>query len=88
MIPLGETLNTCFELSSYFKDNEINAEVNYSERSFKAKLKDANRREIPFILIVGEEEVKNETFNIKNMQTGEQISCNKEQCIEILKKSR
>jgi histidyl-tRNA synthetase len=81
IIPLGETLNHCFELCAYFKDNGINCEVNYSERSFKAKLKDANKREIPFVLIVGENEVASGAYNLKNMQTGEQFTLSKEKCL-------
>ena len=81
IIPLGETLNSCFELCAYFKENGINCEVNYSERSFKAKLKEANKREIPFVLIVGENEVEKKEYNLKNMQTGEQFTLSKEKCL-------
>lgn len=84
IIPLGNTLHDCLELSSFFKNEGIRCEVNYSERSFKAKLKEANKREIPFILIVGEDEVANKKYNLKNMTTGEQVTLSKEECLKIL----
>jgi histidyl-tRNA synthetase len=33
----------------------------------------ANKLKVPFVIIIGEEEIKNNTVTIKNMETGEQI---------------
>ena len=83
LIPLGETMNECINLASYFQKN-INCEVNYDSRSFKAKMKEANKRQIPFIIIVGEDEVKNKIYSLKNMKTGEQVSLSKEDCLKVI----
>ncbi len=88
IIPLGDTLNKCFELCAFFKEAGIRCEVNYSERSFKAKLKEANKKEIPFILIVGEDEVAKAQFNLKNMTTGEQFTLSKEECLKKINATR
>lgn len=85
ILPLGDTLSECFKLCAFFKEQDIYCEVNYSERSFKAKLKEANKKEIPFVLIVGEEEVKHETYNLKNMKTGEQFTLSKEEILKSVK---
>ena len=86
IIPLDNTLEECFSLCTQFKENGVYAEVNYSERSFKAKMKDANKREIPFVMIVGEKEVDSKIYSLKNMATSEQkqLSFN-ESLSEILK---
>ena len=78
IIPLGETMEECLKLLSYFQ-NDITCEVNYDNRSFKSKMKEANKKQIPFVLIVGEDEVKSKTYSLKNMTTGEQFKLSKEE---------
>ncbi len=85
IIPMGQTLNECIKLQAYFKE-QIVCELNYDERSFKSKMKEANKRQIPFILIVGENEVESGLYSLKNMQTGEQFNLTKEECLNIIKK--
>lgn len=83
IIPLGETLEDCIKLQAYFS-REINCQVNYSTRSFKSKMKEANKKGVPYIMIVGEDEVKNGVYALKNMETGEQLTLSKEDCLNKL----
>ncbi len=82
IIPLGETINECLSLSTYFRQNKIRCEVNYDNRSFKSKLKDANRKGIPFVMIVGENEVASKIYTLKNMYEGIQENLTKEDCLD------
>ncbi len=85
ILPLGDTLKECLTLQNYFQA-KINCDVSYDERSFKAKLKEAGKKEIPYVLIVGENEVASGLLSLKNMQTGEQFNLTKEECLnKILK---
>lgn len=84
IIPLGDTLGECIKLQKYFS-SEINCMVNYSERSFKSKMKEANKKAVPYIIVVGEDEVKSGKFALKNMTTGMQESLTKEECLEKLR---
>ena len=45
----------------------------------------ANKIGVPYLIIIGEEEVQNNTFTIKNMQTGEQSTLNLAEIINHLK---
>ena len=47
-------------------------ETNIQERSFNAQLKYANKLNADFVIIIGEDEIKNNECSIKNMRTGEQ----------------
>ena len=49
-------------------------------------MKYADKWRIPYVLIVGEEEVKNQKFSLKDMNTGEQKELSIEEIIEVLKK--
>ena len=81
IIPLGDYTKNCVELCSFFRDNSIKAEVAYDNKSFKNKMKEANRREVPFVLIVGENEVNTRLYALKNMTSGEQCNLSKEDCL-------
>lgn len=83
IIPLGETILHCLELQTYF-NQRIVCDVNYDTRSFKAKMREANKREIPYIIVVGEDEMNNLKYNLKNMETGEQQLLNKEEILKYL----
>ena len=86
IIPLGDTLQCSLALASKFRQNDIATEVFYDNRSFKAKLKEAGRREIPFVIIVGEDEVKEGKYTLKNMFKSTQEKLSLENCIETIKK--
>lgn len=85
IIPLGETINTCISISTELIKNNINAEVAFEQRSFKNKLKEANKRQIENILIVGEDEVNSKKYTLKNMSTGTQESLGLDDIINKLR---
>ena len=43
----------------------------------------ANKRGIPYVIIVGSDEIKNNNFTVKNMKSGEQKLCNLEELLKI-----
>lgn len=87
IIPLGETVAHSFELASFFKKNQIKCEVNYDARSFKAKMRDANKKQIPFVMIVGEDEMRSQKYSLKNMRTSDQISESIDTCLQYIQQS-
>lgn len=54
------------------REKGINAELYPDDAKMKKQMNYANKRDIPFVVIVGEEEMKNNLFALKNMKTGEQ----------------
>lgn len=48
-------------------------------------MKYANKLGIPYVAVIGEDEIKNNTISLKNMNTGEQEILSIEQAIEKLK---
>lgn len=68
-----ETLNYGLSLMTELRENGIKADVLNEEKSFKAKMKEANRKQIPFVIICGEDELKSNTYTLKNMETSTQV---------------
>jgi histidyl-tRNA synthetase len=61
----------------------IKSELYPEDAKMKKQLNYANKRDIPFVVMVGETELKNNNFTLKNMQTGEQQECSLEELIKI-----
>ena len=64
----------------------ISAELYPDSAKMKKQMNYANDRQIPYVAIVGADEVQNGTIALKNMVTGEQLSLTVEQVIEQLGK--
>lgn len=84
IIPLGNTMTECLSLKNYFSNYFI-TEVSFDDRSFKSKMKDANKQEIPYVLIVGEDEVKSKLYSLKDMKNSTQYNFSKEECVKFIK---
>ncbi len=58
--------------------------IEYKERSLKNQMNRANKLEASWVLIVGEDEVKKGTYQLKNMKTGEQVEGDEENILRII----
>ena len=87
IIPLGDNniIKHCLELSNYFKSQNISCEVNYDSRSFKSKLREADKKKITYILVVGENEMATKTYSLKDMVKGTNFNKSKEDCVNTIK---
>lgn len=85
IIPLNNNaLNHCFNLSKTLIKSGVSNEVLYFEKPFKNKLNYANKKQIPFIVVVGEDEIQSNLYSLKNMETGESIKTDCRGMIELL----
>ncbi|TYA56045.1 histidine--tRNA ligase [Formosa maritima] len=53
--------------------NGVNAELYPDAAKMKKQMNHANKRNIPFIVLVGEKEMETESYTLKNMVSGEQV---------------
>jgi histidyl-tRNA synthetase len=63
----------------------INAELYPDAAKMKKQMNHANKRNIPFVVLVGEEEIKSDNYTLKNMISGEQSKVSLEALINLLK---
>jgi histidyl-tRNA synthetase len=61
-----------FELLQQLRQNGIRSELYHETAKFDKQFKYAEKKNIPFIIIIGEKELKENTCNIKNLATGDQ----------------
>ncbi len=60
----------------------FSTEIDLKGRSIGDQLSYANRLSIPFVVLIGEEEIKSNKISLKNMDTGEQQKMNLDKAIE------
>lgn len=87
IIPLGDTVKDCIALQNEFS-KIVNCQVNYADRSFKSKMKEANKKGVPYIIVVGENEVSTGIYSLKNMSTGDQQQLSKEEIANFFKNQK
>lgn len=63
----------------------IRAELDHMDRSVKAQFKYADKTGVKYVAVVGEDELKNKTVNIKNMSDGTQETVNISEVYSYLK---
>ena len=70
VIPMLEDMETPIEIASKLRTKGINTEVYLNDKKLKSKMKYADKLQIPYAIVVGEDEVKSGVVKVKNMQTG------------------
>ena len=86
IVSMTENEGKMLEIGTKLRKAGINTDMYLEYKKIKSKFKYADRLEIPYVAIIGEDEEKNGTLSLKNMQTGEQKELTVDEAIEILKK--
>lgn len=63
--------------------NKISAELYPDAAKMKKQMNYANKRNVPFVVLVGSKERKAKQFTLKNMETGEQNTVNFEELLKM-----
>lgn len=84
VVSMTEEPNRALEVGATFRNAGINTDVYIEDKKIKAKFKYADKLQIPYVAIIGENEEKNGTVSLKNMESGEQEEVSIEKAIEKL----
>ena len=60
------------KVANKFRNKGKNVQIYYEDKKIKNKFKYADKLQIPYTIVIGEDEEKLNTYTIKNMITGEQ----------------
>ena len=72
IIPMVEDLTVPIKVANILRNNGINTEIYLNNKKLKAKFKYADKLEIPYVIVIGEDEIEKQVVKLKNMQTGEE----------------
>lgn len=75
----------CLPIIKALRDNGINAEIYPDASKMKKQMTYADKKGIPYVALVGENEMKAGVVSLKNMTSGEQENFTPEELIQKLK---
>lgn len=85
VIPVTENeLPTAFALSETLRFLNINTEIDYTSKTIKSNLKQAEKLGAKFAIIIGENEVKEEYLTIRDMSTKEEEKVSNKDVVKYL----
>ena len=73
IVGLGDnTLTTVIKLAEDLREQNLSTEFDVLRRSLKAQLREANKMNVKYAIIIGDEELESNQLEVKNFSTGNQ----------------
>ena len=88
VVVLGNARDGAMELTDKLREEGVNTEVDITGRKLDKQLKTAIKKDIPFILFVGEEEIKREVYPLKDTAKAEEQTMSFERVVSVVKDRR
>ena len=85
VISMGEDLSKSIETVTALRKAGISSEVYLNDKKIKTKFKYADKLKIPYVIVIGEDEIKNNVITLKNMENGQQEVLILEEAINKIK---
>jgi len=85
VVPMDEDVEYSINVASKLREQGIISELYPDDTKVVKKLGYANKLGIPFVIIIGSEEIKSNLLTLKNMKTGEQEKLTLEEIIKTVR---
>lgn len=85
VIPMIPDISASIVTARKLREAGINTEIYLSDKKVKTKFKYANKLEVPYVVVIGEEEIQNDMVTLKEMTTGEQNTMSLQEAILRIK---
>ena len=72
IIPMLDDLTEPIKLATELRNLGINTEIYSNQKKLKAKMKYADKLQIPYVIVIGEDEINSNEIKLKNMETGDE----------------
>jgi len=90
LIPLGDSLNQTQKIANSLREKNINVALDLSDSNKKIgyKINIAAKKQIKYILVIGEQELKTKHFKLKDINSSEEYTGSLEKITEHILKNR
>lgn len=85
IIPMKGCLEEGVKLSNVLRGKDIRNQVYVDKAKMGKKFGYADKLDVPYAIVIGEEEIKEELYSLRDMKTGDQEKLSTEEIIERLK---
>ena len=74
LIPMNTEMES-LKLANLLRENGLKVDIEMKSRKLKKSLEYANKENIPYVIVLGEDEIESRIIKIKNMVTGDNFEC-------------
>lgn len=85
ILPMTEDLNPAVQLATRLRESGIRAQLHCEDKKFKQKLSYANKLHIPYVILLGEDELSAGVVTCKEMDSGEQSKLEPQAAIDRIR---
>ncbi len=85
IISMIDDFSKSIEIATKLRNEGINTQIYTNKAKIKNQFKYASKLNVPYVIVIGEDEIKENKLSLKNMVTGEQITTTIDDTIKILK---
>lgn len=75
IVPMVDDLSVPIKIANDLRNKGINIEIFLNDKKLKAKMKYADKLEIPYVIVIGEDEINKGIVKVKDMITGNEKEC-------------
>ena len=72
ILPMTEDMGPAIQLATYLRDRGLQVQIHGEQKKFKQKMSYADKLGVPYVILLGEDEIKQGKYTLKDMRTGEQ----------------
>ena len=88
MIVIGDAVRGASKLAKELRKEGVNVEFDLTGRKLDKQLKTAVKKKVAHVMFVGEDELKDEVYSLKNLTTGEEKKLSQERIVAALRDHR
>jgi len=88
VVVVGETLESAAEFAARLREEGVNVELDITGRKLDKQLKTAVKKEIPFIVFIGEKEITADVYPFKDRASSEEQKLSFERIVSTVKDRR
>ena len=86
VIPMSENLGYAIAAATALRDEGVRTQLYCEQKKFKAKMSYADKLGIPYVILIGDDEITENVVAVKNMATGEQQKLGFADAASLIKK--
>ncbi len=73
ILPMTEDMGPAISLATSLRGANVRTQIYGEQKKFKQKMSYADKLAVPYVIFLGEDEIKDGAAAVKNMRTGEQV---------------
>ncbi len=87
VLPMTEDMSYAISAATGLRAAGIRTQIYGEQKKFKGKMNYADKIGVPYVIFVGEDEIKENMLSVKNMESGEQTKLSAEDAVKLIKEN-